>query len=680
MESINSNRDDILFVMQISVGGETVAPLEVTESGDAIRLAKEFVTKHSLPNEQVLQLSAKIDDIRNDMLSQQNLSSVHNSLRERRAPMGPNIDTTPSTSRRSDIEDSSVLHEHDVVPDANNPHVPSNMETHNIEDLLSDLMASVGQTNVPVDNIHLTDESESISTLIPQNEDFARTSAPKPLPKESHVSPPSINEMRSNVNNESPEHMKLANIRNEFSQFYHHRSTDIENASNTLKQATFHQMPPPSHRPSTFNVKIKGKKSKKIINKTPRRQTRSAKRNRKSKLIRSEDNNSVHPNTKNKTATKRKKSNSVSKTKSKRKRQDWWNKLYDDADRLSVKKDKQSAVATAKKRKREIEGCTFKPKITESARTLKRDGSKIWKRIVDPMGERRGTRLEQMRRRKKLDDKQKYKKECTFIPEVSAVSQRIARHKERDGLRPSGEGIYNRLYTPTKPSRNKSGRSHSVCQSCSPRKPVKAKPPRRASAPNRGSADPPRYVMLHDLNQKQQQKQKKQRFHPDEDITFKPRICGSKHITIARKSVVNVSEHLFNAHTSCSTLHQKTAVALPPAPHSVIKVSETTQKVLQKMYLKHSDNLYFKLCGFRECDLVSVPFDRVLNEDLFKDMDRLDHMILRSMERYCSRKSKSMLRKKHFGLLYSKLLPKCKNKLPMDVARKVPSSQSINVS
>lgn len=218
---------------------------------------------------------------------------------------------------------------------------------------------------------------------------------------------------------------------------------------------------------------------------------------------------------------------------------------------MSKKKEQKTQIASAKKRRQEIEKCTFKPKISAPARTLKRDGSKIWKRIVDPMGERKGSRLKQLRQRKRVKEKARYKKECTFRPKMSKVSQVIMEEKTANDIYLEKTDIFDRLHF--SPKRKKSTLRRKNCPSCSPPKPKAPRSPRR----RRG--EKPRYIALHELSKKKRD-QRKERFHPDEDITFKPRICdyrrGSR-LSSDRKSVVNQFEHLHNAHTSSSTLHKK---------------------------------------------------------------------------------------------------------------------------
>ena len=227
--------------------------------------------------------------------------------------------------------------------------------------------------------------------------------------------------------------------------------------------------------------------------------------------------------------------------------------------------------------------------------------------------------------------------------------------------------VFNRLHLSPKT------RKITVHECCSPKNTAKQQQKQKRSRSHsrrrlKNDLSPPRYVLLHELSYKHSKKAGERKFHPDEDITFKPRILNDKHIPVLRKAVIDVSDHLYNAHTLSSTQHKKSTIPNVKRVEA-IKVSDETEKLLAKMYKKQGTELYFKLCGDRESELLSVPFDRILNETLFKNMSKLESMIIKRVERFCSRKSKMVLRRAQFVTLFTKLLPKCKNKIPMKVQK-----------
>lgn len=98
----------------------------------------------------------------------------------------------------------------------------------------------------------------------------------------------------------------------------------------------------------------------------------------------------------------------------------------------------------------DVDGCTFTPRITSMAKELKREGSKIWKRIKDPMGI-------QMQYRKQERQEQALSKElrkCVFRPKINEGSERIAKSRmER-------ENVVTRLSrTPRPPRRSRRSRN-----------------------------------------------------------------------------------------------------------------------------------------------------------------------------------------------------------------------------
>jgi len=97
----------------------------------------------------------------------------------------------------------------------------------------------------------------------------------------------------------------------------------------------------------------------------------------------------------------------------------------------------------------DVDGCTFTPRITSMAKELKREGSKIWKRIKDPMGI-------QMQYRKQERQEQALSKElrkCVFRPKINEGSERIAMSRmER-------EHVVTRLSRTPRPPRRSSRRS-----------------------------------------------------------------------------------------------------------------------------------------------------------------------------------------------------------------------------
>eukprot|EP01084_Bolivina_argentea_P138602 243972_1 len=323
------SKSNVLFVMQVSIGGHNAAPLTVTNTANSISLAKEFVMKHQLPNEQITALSTQIDNIRNQLLSNKN---------------------TNCTQNINKCEESKQI------------------ESTTYQELTS------------ADSIHSTDN----------------------------------NALNCSNPNKTQSQTELENIRNELSQFYQQQSNDRKMSL---------------RKPSKIDIKIHDKKTRKVINKKPRKTRRS----HRSDLVRT---HTTHNSRKNKTKhTNNTNMNSKTHIKSRpcstpTRRKDWWNKLHSDANTLQNKMMKRQKVAKALQRRQEIEGCTFKPKISAPARTLKRDGSKIWKRIVDPMGHNKYSRLKQLRHRKKIQDKKKYKKQCTFTPYVTDKSHKIMKEKK----------------------------------------------------------------------------------------------------------------------------------------------------------------------------------------------------------------------------------------------------------
>jgi len=98
----------------------------------------------------------------------------------------------------------------------------------------------------------------------------------------------------------------------------------------------------------------------------------------------------------------------------------------------------------------DVDSCTFTPRITSMAKGLKREGSKIWKRIKDPMGI-------QMQYRKQERQEQALSKElrkCVFRPKINEGSERIAKSRmER-------ENVVTRLSrTPRPPRRSRRSRN-----------------------------------------------------------------------------------------------------------------------------------------------------------------------------------------------------------------------------
>ena len=552
---MKSASDVVLFVMQISIGGQNVAPLEVTKDDNSIILAKQFVVKHLLPSDQIMLLSTKIDDIRNQLLAQQE-----------------NI----------------------------NSNSPKNHQT---------ITTPLNHTKNPLVQISSKILSKSHNIQHSQNE-------------------------------------QLQNIRDEFAAFYtkHSQQNDDSQSTKSLQ------------KPFKINVKIQNKRTNRIINEDTTKCEIS--RKGKSKLIKpiKSMSKAATPRIIKKKQNKKRRS-SLRSNSVKPRRKDWWNKLHDDANKYHSKIIKEQKIAKATKRRKEIRECTFKPQISEPARTLKRDGSKIWKRIVDPLGENKGSRLRQLRQRKKIKDKEKYKKECTFKPYISDKSQQIMEDKKLDVIIETNDentgNVFNRLHLSPK------SRKLTLHECCSPKK---TETEQKRSRSHSLSQQQPRYLLLHQLSYKYSKKRGETKFHPDEDITFKPRILNNKHIPVLRKAVTNVSDHLYNAHTSSSTQHK---VSTTPKIKRIdtIKVSHETEKLLSKMYKKQANELYFKLCGNIESELLSVPFDRILNETLFNNMNKLESMIIKRIEKFCSRKSKMVLRKNQFVTLFTKLQPKCKNKL-----------------
>lgn len=626
--------------MQISIGGQDVAPLEVAKGKNAIMLAKDFVAKHSLKKEQIMVLSQKIDDIRDSLLAQENAAATRNigSLAAATRDIDDMLFAATQSTDNSHSHSQSTRPRSESFPSMDDlMNATEHSESQRVGQDLMDLLSL--DTPVAADPV----ESQPFQFEHHNAEAYAASlnSVPVLQPK-----PPSGREQ---------EH-ELQSIRNELSTFYQQQ-----------KGSSSHQSRAPA-----IDITIQNRQTSKIINKRKAKRSRTP---RKSRTMDRDENNSKEMNSRKRekkklfksgTARKRRASEPPKHRKDGR-RKDWWNKLHDDNARMSKKKEQKTQIASAKKRRKEIEKCTFKPRISAPARTLKRDGSKIWKRIVDPMGERKGSRLKQLRQRKRVKEKEKYKKECTFRPRVSRVSQVIMEEKTSNDIYLEKTDLFDRLHN--SPKRKKSThRKHCPC--CSPEKP-KARSAKRRS---RGDSNAkPRYIALHELSKRK----KTERFHPDEDITFKPRICDYKRgsqLSTHRKSVVNQFEHLHNAHTSSSTLHKKSSIATPKKMSarraSIPRLSESSRKILEQVEAKHGGRLYYRLCGERECELISVPFDRILNPSLFETMSDLDRLIVRSMEKYCARKSKIALRQKQFGQLYTKLLPKCKNKIPMGVDRK----------
>jgi len=97
----------------------------------------------------------------------------------------------------------------------------------------------------------------------------------------------------------------------------------------------------------------------------------------------------------------------------------------------------------------DVDGCTFTPRITNMARELKREGSKIWKRIKDPMGIQMQYRKQE--RQEKALSKELMK--CVFRPKINEGSERIAMSRmER-------EHVVTRLSRTPRPPRRSSRRS-----------------------------------------------------------------------------------------------------------------------------------------------------------------------------------------------------------------------------
>ena len=307
----------------------------------------------------------------------------------------------------------------------------------------------------------------------------------------------------------------------------------------------------------------------------------------------------------------------------KRRRKDWWNKLHDDADRLQNKIIRQQKMAKALKRREEIEGCTFKPEISEPAKTLKRDGSKIWKRIVDPMGKNKGSRLQQLRKRKKMKDKEKYKKECTFKPFISDKSHQIMENKKLDSITEINENyqsniIYDNNNNNNNNNNDKKGnvfnrlhlspktRKISIHKCCSPKVQKKSRSKSKTKTKIKSASNRPRYVTLHELSYKYNKRAMINKFHPDEDITFQPRILNDSHVPIFRKSVINVCDHLYNAHTSSSTKHKKSTISdiknLNNNNKTIIKVSNETENIL-KRYINKKVIVY----------IINYPETKIMN-------------------------------------------------------------------
>ncbi|ETO29964.1 hypothetical protein RFI_07157 [Reticulomyxa filosa] len=186
------------------------------------------------------------------------------------------------------------------------------------------------------------------------------------------------------------------------------------------------------------------------------------------------------------------------------------------------------------------EECSFKPQISSSARTLKRDGSKVWKRIVDPMGTNKTKQLEKLREiwlvsffdcyfnqtksyNKTLahifqeSNKIKEQQECTFSPQISKRTKMLALCKEikHDTAQ---KNVWERLCIPLSekpPAANIQKRTH-----------AKTAPPiEKAHSTNNML-----FERLYEEHKRLLQKKDGTFKHPDEtDLTFHPKlICNYK--------------------------------------------------------------------------------------------------------------------------------------------------------
>jgi len=202
----------------------------------------------------------------------------------------------------------------------------------------------------------------------------------------------------------------------------------------------------------------------------------------------------------------------------------------------------------------DVDGCTFTPRITSMAKELKREGSKIWKRIKDPMGI-------QMQYRKQERQEQALSKElrkCVFRPKINEGSERIAKSRmER-------ENVVTRLSrTPRPPRRSRRSRN-------TPRK-------RRIQKSKQN-----------ELFKRLQRPKTIIEVPEDPETTFQPKINKNPHST-ARTRLSEIGDYLHSKETLAFQSAQGKLEPSTPTPHSPLasrRSSLMIRGILDKRFIE----------------------------------------------------------------------------------------------
>jgi len=205
---------------------------------------------------------------------------------------------------------------------------------------------------------------------------------------------------------------------------------------------------PKSNRPRAHSVPRKGKKQKNVFSRLYKLAEKSAikKENRARKQALKHLAEIRHTNTSKMSHGSRViMKNSVNKDDTTKASE----RLYRHGLVQSIRREQTFRKRIKEMEMQDVDGCTFTPRITNMAKELKREGSKIWKRIKDPMGI-------QMQYRKQERQEQALSKElrkCVFRPKINEGSERIAKSRMEK------ENVVTRLSRTPRPPRRSSRRS-----------------------------------------------------------------------------------------------------------------------------------------------------------------------------------------------------------------------------
>ena len=673
----NQSNNDTLFVMQISIKGQHVAPLRVGRNDDASQLAQMFVKQYDLPQIQIPTLYQKINTIRQHMLKSNPITSPPQPPAS--APTTAHVSQSVASITQAQTQTQTASQVLDTIADTMIPERVNSMQeitqSEWIDPSAFEMSATVTDkktTNVKNDQFithqperqgsndrDSTVTSESSSSITENGNSTNVSTNPSVSTSDkivSNIQPPQLSEGLETINqNEhkqktdiklseslTPEQLdeQIQLLQQELNAFYTNEKSlysdknlaklmrsppkkDIQTNAKTKQSAKKHKkrkiakknennIETEKHKHSDLfkpdidpaklydNAKAKhysysknnitknisdqfysvneSEQSLSVSDSIKNAGTKPKRRNKHNKNKKSKNVIPHQPRTKKKTKTFRRRSNNH-----------WWKKLYADNRKLMRKRAIMQEQEKRRKQENEIQDCTFYPQISIPAKMLTRQGSKVWKRIIDPMGIDREEKLAQLRQQtkhfRKLQDDQ-----FSYTPTLTPQTMKIARKRakrlaqkqssnKKHKLNQSKETVFQRLYSSpihslrkkvvydfqTQSSRKpKKSRSRSMYdtststtkhKTSSTKKKTKTCLSTKHSKTDKKSQSKPVFQRLYENSFDK----KTMLFHPDEDYTFHPRIQQGKYaqhmLSDERRAVHDVSQYLYTTHTTAFDAH-----------------------------------------------------------------------------------------------------------------------------